>query len=102
MDLDAYLFGDVLAVSSADLAMIWGGALIVGLILWRFWRALLNATLNEELAFAVDKEIRYVKKDNWRGHPIKRKEILIVIRRFVPGEGEAEQIFELVENQSEY
>jgi zinc transport system permease protein len=52
IDLMAYLFGDVLAVSSADLAMIWGGALIVGLILWRFWRALLNATLNEELAFA--------------------------------------------------
>lgn len=52
IDLMAYLFGDVLAVSTADLAMIWGGALIVGLILWRFWRALLNATLNEELAFA--------------------------------------------------
>ena len=52
IDLMAYLFGDVLAVSTADLAMIWGGALIVGLILWRFWRGLLNATLNEELAFA--------------------------------------------------
>ena len=61
-----------------------------------------NLGNDEELALALDKEIRYVKKDNWRGHPIKRKEVLIVIRRFVPGEGEAEQIFELVENQSEY
>ncbi|MEM8947992.1 MAG: metal ABC transporter permease [Pseudomonadota bacterium] len=52
IDLMAYLFGDVLAVSTADLAMIWGGALIVSFILWLFWRALLNATLNEELAFA--------------------------------------------------
>jgi hypothetical protein len=59
-------------------------------------------TNDEELALALDREIRYVKKDNWRGHPIKRREVLLAIRRFVPGEGEAEQIFTLVENQSEY
>ena len=58
IDLMAYLFGDVLAVSTADLTMIWGGALIVSLILWHFWRALLNATLNEELAFAEGGFIR--------------------------------------------
>ncbi|MGI9485366.1 MAG: iron chelate uptake ABC transporter family permease subunit, partial [Geminicoccaceae bacterium] len=52
VDLMAYLFGDVLAVSVADLAVIWSGAAIVGLLLWRLWRDLLNATLNEELAFA--------------------------------------------------
>ncbi len=52
VDLMAYLFGDVLAVSTADLAVIWGGALVVGFLLWFYWRALLNATLNEELAFA--------------------------------------------------
>lgn len=52
VDLMAYLFGDVLAVSVADLAVIWGGAAVVGLLLWHFWRNLLNATLNEELAFA--------------------------------------------------
>ena len=52
IDLMAYLFGDILAVSRGDLAVIWGGAtLVAGLIAWR-WSALLTATLNEELAFA--------------------------------------------------
>lgn len=51
-DLSAWLFGDILAVSKADLAFIWGGAaLVLGLILWR-WSALLTATLNEDLAAA--------------------------------------------------
>jgi zinc transport system permease protein len=48
----AYLFGDILAVSRSDLAVIWGGAaLVVGLMVWR-WSALLTATLSEELAHA--------------------------------------------------
>lgn len=52
IDLMAYLFGDILAVSQGDLAVIWGGAaLVVALIGWR-WSALLTATLNEELAHA--------------------------------------------------
>ncbi|MEO0915503.1 MAG: iron chelate uptake ABC transporter family permease subunit [Pseudomonadota bacterium] len=52
IDLMAYLFGDILAVSRTDLAVIWGGAvLVVALIAWR-WSALLTATLNEELAYA--------------------------------------------------
>jgi zinc transport system permease protein len=51
-DLSAYLFGDILAVSRADLAFIWGGAaLVAGLLVWR-WQALLTATLNEDLAHA--------------------------------------------------
>lgn len=52
IDLMAYLFGDILAVSNSDLGVIWGGAgLVVGLIGWR-WSALLTATLSEELAYA--------------------------------------------------
>ena len=52
IDLMAYLFGDILAVSRVDLAVIWGGgALVVALTAWR-WSALLAATLNEELACA--------------------------------------------------
>lgn len=52
LDLMAYLFGDLLAVSRTDLLVIWGGAaIVVGLIGWR-WSALLTATLNEELAYA--------------------------------------------------
>ncbi len=52
IDLMAYLFGDILAVSRGDLAVIWGGALLVMLLIcWR-WSALLTSTLNEDLAFA--------------------------------------------------
>jgi len=50
VDLNVFLFGDILAVGRMDLAVIWTGALlIVGLLVWR-WQALLTATLNEELA----------------------------------------------------
>ena len=52
IDLMAYLFGDILAVSRTDLAVIWGGAvLVVAFIAWR-WSQLLTATLSEELAYA--------------------------------------------------
>lgn len=52
LDLNAYLFGDILAVSRSDLAVIWGGAaLVVILTLWR-WSALLTSTLNPDLAYA--------------------------------------------------
>jgi zinc transport system permease protein len=52
VDLSAFLFGDILAVTRADLAVIWGGALlVVALIVWR-WSRLLTATLSRELAAA--------------------------------------------------
>ncbi|SFQ61154.1 zinc transport system permease protein [Roseivivax halotolerans] len=53
IDLMAYLFGDILAVSRSDLAVIWGGAaLVLALIGWR-WNALLTATLDDGLALAA-------------------------------------------------
>ncbi|HBZ43936.1 MAG TPA: hypothetical protein DEO85_07760 [Maritimibacter sp.] len=52
VDLNAFLFGDILAVGWDDLAVIWGGAALVSaLILWR-WSALLTSTLSEDLAVA--------------------------------------------------
>lgn len=52
VDLSAYLFGDILAVTRSDLAFIWGGAaLVLVLLIWR-WSALLTTTLNEDLAYA--------------------------------------------------
>ena len=53
IDLMAYLFGDILAVSRLDLAVIWGGALTVLLLIWWRWSALLTATLNPDLAHAA-------------------------------------------------
>lgn len=52
VELSTYLFGEILAVSKADLAVIWGGAMaVVGLLVWR-WSALLTATLSPDLAQA--------------------------------------------------
>ncbi|MCI2397818.1 metal ABC transporter permease [Aliiroseovarius subalbicans] len=52
VDLSAFLFGDILAVTWADLAVIWGGAgLVAALIAWR-WSRLLTATLSRDLAAA--------------------------------------------------
>jgi len=50
--LTAYLFGDILAVGKTDLAIIWGGALLVLALVGYRWSALLMATLNEDLAIA--------------------------------------------------
>lgn len=52
VDLMGYLFGDILAVTRGDLAVIYaGGALVTTLIAWR-WRDLLIATINPDLAAA--------------------------------------------------
>ena len=54
IDVEAYLFGEILAVTRGDLAVIWGGAAVVlGLVVWR-WPALLTATLSPELARGGD------------------------------------------------
>jgi zinc transport system permease protein len=53
IDLMAYLFGDILAVSRTDLMVIWGGAALVLLLLWARWSALLTATLSSDLAYAA-------------------------------------------------
>jgi zinc transport system permease protein len=58
MDLAAYLFGDILAVSRADLFVIWGGAALVLLLLWWRWSALLTATLDADLAGASGVDAR--------------------------------------------
>ncbi|MCE8009463.1 metal ABC transporter permease [Aestuariivita sp.] len=53
VDLMSFLFGDILAVSRGDLAVIWGGALAVTLLVFWRWSALLTATLNPDLATAA-------------------------------------------------
>lgn len=53
IDLSAYLFGDILSVSTTDVITIWAGAIIIiALMCWR-WKALLTATLSDELAYAT-------------------------------------------------
>ena len=50
IDLQAYLFGDLLAVSWVDLYWIYGSGAFILLGLMLIWSRLLSITLNEELA----------------------------------------------------
>jgi zinc transport system permease protein len=50
VDLNAYLFGDLLAVSRNDLTLILVVSAVLMALLLHHWRALLNLTLHEELA----------------------------------------------------
>ena len=52
VDLMGFLFGDILAVTPFDIAVIWGGGFFVLLILVVFWQSLFAATVNLELAQA--------------------------------------------------
>lgn len=66
VDLNGYLFGDLLAISRSDLAWIGGGAALVLMILWRCWNALLMATIHEELAKV-------------EGLPVERLRLLLMV-----------------------
>ncbi len=50
LDLHSLLFGDILAVSREDIAVIWGGGALALGVLWRLWRPLLAATVDADLA----------------------------------------------------
>ena len=50
VDLMAYLFGDLLAISEYDLYWIFGGGALVLMLLKLLWEPLLAITINEELA----------------------------------------------------
>ncbi len=52
LDLIAFLFGDILAVTVTDIAIVWGGGIFVLVALAYLWRPLLAATVNAELAEA--------------------------------------------------
>ena len=65
-DLVGFLFGDVLAVTARDLAVIWGGGVVALAVLARYWRGLVAATLHEDLARA-------------EGVPVLRLRILYVV-----------------------
>ena len=50
VDLVGYLFGDILAITTADLYWIWGGGLLALGALAGLWRPLLAMTVHEDLA----------------------------------------------------
>ena len=66
VDLMAYLFGDILAVNTADLWLIWGAVILVGLIMLKLWHPLLAMTVHEELAMV-------------EGVPVKRSKLTFMV-----------------------
>ena len=50
VDLMGFLFGDILAVSPFDIAIIWGGGACVLIILVIYWHSFFAATVNIEIA----------------------------------------------------
>ncbi len=50
--VEGYLFGEILLVGDAGLAVIWGAAAAVALLLALRWRALVTATVDPDLAVA--------------------------------------------------
>jgi zinc transport system permease protein len=66
VDLMAYLFGDILAVSQLDIAVIWIGAVVVLILLRLRWQALLLVTLSTDLAAA-------------RGYDARREQLILTL-----------------------
>ena len=54
IDLTAYLFGDILAITDADLLWIYGGGVAVLAALGLLWRRLIALTVNEDISRAED------------------------------------------------
>lgn len=61
-----------------------------------------NLNRDENLAIALDQEILRTKKDDWRGNKIKEREVKNAIKKIVADDEQADKVFELVKNQSDY
>ena len=61
-----------------------------------------NLGKDEDLAIAVDYAVLTSKKDDWRGHKVKEKEVRYAVKRVLNDDALAEIIFELVKNQHDY
>ncbi|WP_319532487.1 metal ABC transporter permease [uncultured Cohaesibacter sp.] len=52
VDILTLLFGDILAIDRTDLGVIWGGGILVLLLLISHWRSLLATTISPDIAAA--------------------------------------------------
>ncbi|WP_297323560.1 metal ABC transporter permease [uncultured Bartonella sp.] len=52
IDINSYLFGDILAVSRYDLITVWVGCMVILVALIVLWRPLLALTINKDMAQA--------------------------------------------------
>ncbi|MBG6244967.1 zinc ABC transporter permease [Candidatus Symbiopectobacterium sp. 'North America'] len=61
VDLMAYLFGDLLSVTTQDLWLIGPGVLVVIAIMCWQWRSLLSMTINQELAYVDGVNLQHTR-----------------------------------------
>jgi len=61
-----------------------------------------NLGKDEDLALAVDYAVLSSKKDGWRGHKVKEKEVRYAVKRVLHDEQLSDTVFDLVKNQSDY
>ncbi len=61
IDILGYLYGDILAVSMQDIAMIYGGGLFILTMMAWIWRSLLSATIHAELAIVEGVPVQRVR-----------------------------------------
>jgi len=61
VDLDALLFGDLLAVGQRDVIVLAGLVSVLALCLWRLWQPLIAITVHEELAIAEGVNVARVR-----------------------------------------
>jgi zinc transport system permease protein len=52
VDLMGFLFGDILAITARDIAIIWGGGLVVLVLVSFIWKPLLASTVSYDIAVA--------------------------------------------------
>ena len=61
-----------------------------------------NLGQDEILAIELDEIIRSTKKDGWRGHVLKEREVKYAIRKRLPVNYDIDAIFDIIKNQDEY
>jgi zinc transport system permease protein len=61
LDLTRYLLGDILSTTPADVVIVFTVAIIIGLLIWRYWRYLLAITVNEAMAQVEGVPVRRVR-----------------------------------------
>ncbi|MEQ1525562.1 MAG: type I restriction endonuclease subunit R [Gallionella sp.] len=61
-----------------------------------------NLGKDEDLALAVDYAVLSSKKDGWRGHKVKEKEVRYAVKRILNDDQLTDSVFDLVKNQSDY
>lgn len=61
-----------------------------------------NLEQNEELALALDAEVRRVKQDGWRGNRLREKELKLAVQRILPHAFDLDAFIELLKSQREY